>query len=313
MIVSREHRVLISIASCQASTAKRRVWMPKKISELQSAELRFRALLNKRDEINEQAAVLRSERDSLHERKMTLQDQMNEARNKRDAFVAEMRVHKHKRDELQAKARELIDFRKKTKGKHPGSLKEEIRGMEADAKEMELRQQTVPLTIPQERKLLDELKAKVAEIEEMKKVLVEQEKIAKEIHSTDKSIDALFRQADKEHVEVVRLSEEQHKAHGEATAFMKDIAALTASANKKHQEFMKLREEADAAHQKASEMREKIIGIRKEKRMEKADELRAIRDVNLAVKKALDDVTKRDKAADEALQILLKKGRIEIR
>ena len=104
MIVSREHRVLISIASCQASTAKRRVWMPKKISELQSAELRFRALLNKRDEINEQAAVLRSERDSLHERKMTLQDQMNEARNKRDAFVAEMRVHKHRRDELQAKA-----------------------------------------------------------------------------------------------------------------------------------------------------------------------------------------------------------------
>ncbi|MCX6657927.1 MAG: hypothetical protein NTY62_04470, partial [Euryarchaeota archaeon] len=83
--------------------------------------------------------------------------------------------------------------------------------------------------------------------------------------------------------------------------------------NKKHQEFMKLREEADAAHEKASDMREKIIGIRKEKRMEKMEELRAIRDVNLAVKKALDDVTKNDKAADEALQLLLKKGRIEIR
>jgi len=43
------------------------------------------------------------------------------------------------------------------------------------------------------------------------------------------------------------------------------------------------------------------------------EELRAIRDVNLAVKKALDDETKKDKAADEALQILLKKGKIEIR
>ncbi|HUW42896.1 MAG TPA: hypothetical protein VMW02_01525, partial [Thermoplasmata archaeon] len=59
--------------------------------------------------------------------------------------------------------------------------------------------------------------------------------------------------------------------------------------------------------------REKIIGIRKEKRMEKMEELRAIRDVNLAVRKALDDVAKKDKAADEALQMLLKKGRIEIR
>jgi hypothetical protein len=47
--------------------------------------------------------------------------------------------------------------------------------------------------------------------------------------------------------------------------------------------------------------------------MEKMEELRAIRDVNLAVEKALDDVTKNDKAADEALQMLLKKGRIEIR
>jgi hypothetical protein len=60
-------------------------------------------------------------------------------------------------------------------------------------------------------------------------------------------------------------------------------------------------------------MREKIIEIRKEKRMEKMEELKAIRDVNLAVKKALDDVSKKDKAAEEALQMLLKKGKIEIR
>jgi uncharacterized coiled-coil DUF342 family protein len=287
--------------------------MPKKISELQSAELRFRALLNKRDDINEQAAVLRSERDSLHEQKKGLQDQMNAARDKRDAFVAEMRVHKQKRDGLQEKAKELIEFKKKMRGKQTGSLREEIRGMEAEAKGMELRQQTVPLTIPQERKLLDGLRTKLAEIEKLKKVLVEQEKITKDIHDIDRSIDALFKQADKEHAEVVRLSDLQHRAHEQASSFLKDVAALTASANKKHQEFMKLREEADAAHQKASEMREKIIEIRKEKRMEKMEELKAIRDVNLAVKKALDDVSKKDKAADEALQMLLKKGKIEIR
>ena len=287
--------------------------MPKKISEIQNAELKFRALLNKRDEINEQAAVLRSERDSLHEQKTVLQEQMNVARNKRDAFVAEMRIHKKRRDELQAKAKELIEFKKKTKGTPIGSLKDEIHALESDARMMELRQQTVPLSIPKERELLDELKKKMAEIERLKKVLVEQNKIAKEIHDMDRSIDALFRQADKEHDEVVRLSEEQHKAHEEASSLYKEVASLAASANKKHTDFMKLREQADAVHQKASEMRDKIIEIKKEKRMERMEEKNAIRDVNIAVRRALDDQSKKDRAADEALQMLLKKGKVEIR
>lgn len=286
--------------------------MPKKISELQSAELKFRALLNKRDEINEQAAVLKSERDSFNEQKKTLQEQMNEARDKRDALVAQMRVHKGKRDQLQAKAKELIDFKKKMKGRATGSLKDEIRVMEADTRMLELRQQTVPLTIPKERELLETLKKKLLEIQRMKGVLAEQEKIEKEVRDIDKSIDTLFRQADKEHAEVVRLSDEQHEAHEEATTIFKDLAQIMAAANKKHAEFTKLRGEANAAHEKAAEMREKIIDIRKEKRMERVEEMRAIRDVNIAVRKALDDSAKKDRAADEALEILLKKGKIVI-
>jgi len=288
--------------------------MPKKkISELENAELKFRALLNKRDEINQQAAVLRSERDSLHEQKKGLQELMKDARDRRDTFVGRMRGHKKRRDDLQAKAKELIEFKKKLKGKPMGSLKDEIRAMEGDIRVMELRQQTVPLTIPKERELLDSIKKRVAEIQKLKVVLAEQEKIQKEVHDLDKSIDALFRQADKEHAEVVKLSEEQHKAHEEAAALFKEIATLTASANKKHEDFIKLREGANAAHQKAQEMREKIIEIKGDKRRERTEERKAIRDVNLATRKALDDRGVRDKAADEALQMLMKKGKIEIR
>jgi len=285
----------------------------KKISELQSAELKFRALLNKRDEINEQAAALREERDALHDQKKGLQDQMNAARDRRDELVKQMRTHRQKRDHLQGKAKELIEFKKKIKGKQVGSLKEEIHVRQADIRMMELRQQTVPMSIPKERELLDKIKSGVEDLERLKKVLAEQEKIQKEVRDLDHSIDTFFRQADKEHAEVVRLSEAQHKAHEEASAFMKDIAALTAAANKKHQDFIKLREEADAVHQKASDMRDKVIEMRKEKRMERVEEFRAIRDVNLAARRALDDKGKKDKAADDALEMLFKKGKIEIR
>jgi uncharacterized coiled-coil DUF342 family protein len=286
--------------------------MPKKISELQSAELKLRALLNKRDEINEQAAILRSERDSLNSQKMGLQDQMNAARDKRDALVAEMRVHKKRRDELQAEAKELIEYKKKMKGKPMGDLKDEIRGAERQVKEMILKQQTVPLSIPDERKLLEAIKTKTAEVDKLKKVLAEQDKVFKEIKDVDRSIDALFREADKSHAEVVRLSDEQHKAHDEATSFMKELVSLRASADKKHKEFIKLREEADGVHQKALELRGKVLEIRKEKRMERYEEERAVRDVNIAAKRALDDKDKREKAIDDALATLLKNGKLEI-
>ncbi len=287
-------------------------WMPKKISELQSAELKLRALLNKRDDINDQAARLRSERDTLNEQKRVFQDQMRAARDKRDALVAEMRVHKKRRDELQVKAKELIEFKKKMKGKPMGDLKDDIRELQRQVKDMELKQQTVPLSIPNERKLIEQTKARMAEVEKLKKILAEQENITKEIRDVDRTIDALFRQADKAHEEVVRLSEEQHKAHEDATAVTKELLAVKATADKKHAEFMKLREEADAVHQKAEELRSKVIEIRKEKRMERMEEFRAIREVNIAARKALDDEKKREKAFDDALETLLKKGKLEL-
>jgi len=268
--------------------------------------------LNKRDEINDQAARLRSERDTLNEQKSVFQDQMRAARDKRDAFVAEMRVHKKRRDELQAKAKELIEFKKKMKGKPMGDLRDEIRELQRQVKDMELKQQTVPLSIPDERKLIEQTKARMAEVERLKKTLAEQEKITKEIRDVDKSIDALFRQADKAHDEVVRLSEEQHKAHEEATAVMKELLAIRATADKKHADFLKLRQEADAVHQKAQELRSKVIEIRKEKRMERMEESRAVREVNIAAHRALDDEKKLEKAIDEALETLLKKGKLEM-
>jgi uncharacterized coiled-coil DUF342 family protein len=284
----------------------------KKISELDSAELKFRAFLNKRDEINEQAFIVRSERDSLHDKKRELQEPMRAARDKRDAAVAEMRVHKKKRDELQAKAKELIEFKRSVRGAPLGDLKKEVRVVEADIKIMELKQQTVPLKLTEERELLEKIKARAGDLQRIKKLLADQEKIQKEVKDVDASIDALFKFADKEHSEVVRLSEEQHKFHEEAQAYAKEIGVLAATANKKHEEFIKLKEEADAVHQKAMELRGKVIEIKDKKRAEVREERNAIRDVNLATRKALDDKDKKDRAADEALQTLLKKGKIQI-
>ena len=287
--------------------------MAKKIDDLRNAEEKFRALLNKRDEINAQASALRSERDSLNDQRKVIQDDLRTARDKRDALVVEMRVHKDRRDDLQRKAKELIEFKRKLKGRPLGDLNTEIRKLSREIEGLELKQQTVPMTIPKERELLDDLKAKMKELESVRVILAEQEKIVKEIHGIDQSIDELFRQADKEHEEVVRLSNESQVHHDHVTSLMKDVSSLKAAADKKHADFVKLREDADAAHQKAMDMREKVIEIRKERRVSWQEEQDSVKEVNRAARDALDDQEKRDAAAEEALQLLLKKKKVEIR
>ena len=54
--------------------------MARKISDLRSAEEKFRALLNKRDDINAQAAAFRSERDGLNAKKREAQEKVREER-----------------------------------------------------------------------------------------------------------------------------------------------------------------------------------------------------------------------------------------
>jgi len=284
--------------------------MAKKIDDLRNAEEKFRALLNKRDDINAQASAIRSERDTLNDQRRELQEQVREVCDKRDALVAEMRVYKDRRNDLQRKAKELIEFKGKLKGRPMGDLNSEIRKLSGEIESLDLTQQTVPMTIPKERKLLDDLKAKRNELERVRTILVDQEKIVKEIRDIDQSIDELFRQADKEHEEVVRLSNESQEHHDHV---MKEISSLKGVADKKHADFVKLREDADAAHQKATDMRDKIIEIRKERRAEWQEEQDSVNEVNKAARDIFDDEKRKDAAAEEALQLLLNKKRVEMR
>jgi uncharacterized coiled-coil DUF342 family protein len=286
--------------------------MPKKISELDSAELKFRALLNKRDDINEQATALRSERDSLNDQRKALQQQLRDARDLRDAAVAEMRVYKARRDELQRRAKELIALKQAKKGAPTGDLRFEIRAAEGELRSMELTQQTVPMKIPEERVLLEKIKARAADVAKLKKTLDEQDKVHKEVRNVDHSIDGLFKRADTEHEEVVRFSKESQKHHDEVMALSKEIVALADAADKKHLAFIKLREDADAVHVKALELRGKVIDMRNERRTERTEERNAVRDVNVSARRALDDKDRKEKVVEDTLQKLLKGGKIQI-
>lgn len=279
-------------------------------TELQIAEIKYRSLLEKRDELNAEASVPRDERDTLHKQKRELIDEMQKLKEKRDSLVAEMRKHKSKRNELQKRAKELVVFRRGKKRRFRTSLPMEIDNLRMEIHELHTKQETTALTIPQENELLERIREKHAELEELEEIYEEQKRLILEVEGVDDAITELFRKADEEHQMVVKLYNEAQEIHERIVVLIKEISHLIAEANKKHEDFLKIRTKADYYHNRAVEMRQKILSIRRARRMELKKARKIIEEQNIAARKALFDEKKLEEDAEKALDTLLKKGKI---
>ena len=282
-------------------------------SELEKAEIKLQTLVERRDVLNAEANVHRQERDKLHEQKRTLAAEMRTLKDERDAIVREMRSHKDRRNTFQAKARQLIDLRRKARGRVKGSVSSNLATLRRDIAKIEMDQQTKVMKLDEEDELLDELKAKVREMRELEKVKGVEEQVYKDVKELDVAIDDLFQRADEAHAQVVVHSERANAIHDQVTALVKNLAALISEANKKHDEFLEARGKADEVHAKVVDMRGKVLSTRDAARAEVRESRQILKQHRQDVRKALFDEKKLDEFADQAVASLLKKGKVEIR
>lgn len=224
-----------------------------------------------------------------------------------------MRSHKNLRNEYQKKAKELIDLKKKRRIKVSSSLASQIEYLKREVRDLDRKQETTSLTLEEENTLLEDLKRKMREIKELEIAHEEQKKIVSEVEEIDRTIDDLFRKAEEEHNHILKLSKEAQELHEKVVERIKTISHLIAEANEKHSEYMKIKEKANHYHMRAVGMRSKIIVIKKERWQERKLARRMIEEQNIAVRKALQDEEKLEKVAEEALQSLIKKGKVELK
>ncbi len=282
-------------------------------SELEKAEVKLRDLMDRRDALNQEANLHRQERDTLHEQKRTLAAEMRTLKDARDALVQQMRSHKAKRNEYQSKARQLIDLRRKARGRVKGSVASDLAVLRREIAKIEMDQQTQVMKLDEEDELLDELKAKVREMRELEKVKGEEERVYKDVKELDAAIDDLFKRADEEHAHVVAFSEKANDTHAKVTELVQNLAVLIGEANKKHEAFLEARAKADEAHAKVVELRGKVLTEREAARAEAREARQLLKQNRQDVRRALFDEKKLDEIADQAVKALLKNGKVEIR
>jgi uncharacterized coiled-coil DUF342 family protein len=281
-------------------------------SEHESAERIFNDLIKKRDEQNLKATELRGERDIVHTKKRELIEEMQQLKVERDAHNTEMKVHKERRNEYQKKGRTLIDRKKSVARNIDGSLESTIEMLRLDINELEIKHQTNPSSIEEERDLLERIRHKQVEMDDLKSRTGDQEDLTLEAEGIDSMIDEAFRKADEEHKEVVRLHDEAEKVHKKVVAHIEEINHLNAEGDKKHHQMLDARELADRYHQKAMTMREKLMATRRQAREERAQEKLELDEINKAVQERFGSEEAQKEAEDEILKILQQKGKVDL-
>src|SRR5207245_10356448 len=197
----------------------------KTLSELDQAEIKLQSLLEKRDALNQEAALLRQELDLVHETKREIGAKLRGLKDRRASFAGEARRHREKRDELQAKAKALIEMKRKLRGSGHADVGAELRGFKRRVAAMEMRQQTASMTLGAENELLGELKASMKRLKQLEGLKAEQDKIAKEIKDIDSGITEFFGAAGKEQEAAVGLSEKARAVHEEDLGIVNQLAA----------------------------------------------------------------------------------------
>ena len=283
-----------------------------KKNDVRSAEKKYQTLIEERNKLNDEANEIKDERNILNTKKTEMIKQMNELKDKRNKLMDQMREHKKLRDLYHKKAKELITERRKTRGKIVFSLPEKVLSLRQNMQELEFKQQTVPMSIKKEREIVDRIRKGKNEIKNIEEKLKEQEKTEADITSISGSLDELFKKADEEHKEVIRLYNESQEYHEKMKTFVNEIAHLINEANKKHKGYLEIRERANKVHVKAMEMRNTVLVYKREIWKKKQEAKKDIIDQNIKVKKVLEDKGKLEKHAETALEKLLRKEKVSL-
>jgi uncharacterized coiled-coil DUF342 family protein len=284
----------------------------KEKEQLINSEKKYQSFIQRRNELNDLAKVLREERDMLNNKHKEMKESIQKIKSERDSFVVKMREHKEKRNKLQEEAKSLINARTKKKGEVFKNLPLRVEELNADVQMLEYKQETIPMSSQEENDLIDKIREKKKEYKETLKKLEKQKSIEIDISDKDRSIDEFFKKADEEHEKVKHYYNESQKKHEEYIKLVNEISIIIAESNKKHEKYIEVKNEAQKNHEKAIEMKSKIISVKEERKNRWKQAKMAIKEQNIKAREAVLDKNKLHEIAEQSIDELKKGKKISL-
>jgi uncharacterized coiled-coil DUF342 family protein len=286
--------------------------MKSKPKKILAAEQRHAMLVERREQLNKEALVVREERDRINQRKRELLEELRRLRAERNELTAKVKEHKKLRDELQRRAKELLVLKREKRGTLDFKLPRSVETLFETIQQLERRQETVPMPYAEEKKLVEDIHRKTIEHRELSAALSHQRDVLGELASLDAAVDLLFRKADEEHARVVELAEKAQEVHEKLAPIAEEVSKLRVAAERKHQQYLKLREEASSVHRKIVALRKTILlwrRVRREAREAFREELARHAE---AVEEFFKDESRMEAFTAESLEKLRARKKIEL-
>lgn len=278
----------------------------------QDAEVRLRKIIERRNALNDEARQAREARDTINGERRRIYDECQQLMAERAKLADQIKEHKAKRNAAQARAKQLIALKQEKRKGAIGGAGQRVRELEAAIKALEFKQQTTPMSGPKELELLDDIKAKMRELEVARKVKAEQDVVFGEVKDLDGAINESFALADAEHAEVVQLSNAWQALTDKLDPAFQQLGTMKGEADKKHNEYLELRKRADEEHAKASELRGEVEQARGAEQALWHERRQVVLDIKKQVRETFDDPAKLEANADEAIKLLKERGRISL-
>jgi phosphoserine phosphatase len=212
-------------------------------------------LQTERDNLNEKARGFRDRRDQLNGEVRELIDKANEFRGQRDKLNAQIKANKQRRDEATEAAKVTrkkmgemgLDTRSMPRIRSEEEIEEEIQRLEWQI-------QTNVMSIPRERKLVDQVEKlgkEKAESRALREKLVE---------AGDKRIevDALRISSSKLHSQILALSKESQQSHQKMIEVLEQAKPNRKEADANHRKMLESIREADEKHAELMKVRQSL-------------------------------------------------------
>ncbi|MGQ9529854.1 MAG: coiled-coil protein [Candidatus Bathycorpusculaceae bacterium] len=273
--------------------------LTQRLSELEEQERGFAAkakeLAEKRDKLNEQFKSLRAEIFGLRSERDRLNEEVKELKKQRDAAKTEIR---EKMDEIKKINHEINVLSQKMPSKSLQILQKEFESLEWKI-------QTTPLSLKEERKVIEQVKQLGTQINIHKKF----EQLNQKVVELKAELKALQTKSKMFHEKLTEKAQESQKIHEKLLEKIEESKKIKVEADGFHKLFLQEKEKVKPVQEEISKISNKIKMLKEETRRKEAEEKKK-RDESLREKlekQAKDKLKRGEKLTWEEFQLLTEK------
>lgn len=248
------------------------------LEQLRKIQAATRACIRAIQDARNRAWEWRDRRDELRSTTPTVHDQISEERIARDELNVEVQQLKQLRDAESEKIRKLSEQLHALRGNRTSqrdamSLEE----LQRRFRELEWKQQTTPMSVDEERVLLNELDSLTKAIEQASQRKIAHQDQTEDMEKLWHEIQAARDQSQEYHEQMIALVDEAQQKHQQILELSKSLGPAQSEIDEAHQMYVQCLQEADEMRTRLedlkgqeTELRQKLDEIKKTRKVARA-------------------------------------------